>query len=239
MITSLDNKKVKEWTKLHNKKYRENEYLILDENMVNEAFNTGYLKTLIYVGSIPFNFKNNYEVSKEVMERISKTKNKRYIGVGKPISEELVLNKRILILEDLQDPLNIGKCFENAYLFGFETVILSENCADIYHPRCIENAGSSLYKLNICHNNIDELIAKLHENNYGVYATGLKDHSKELYEVENKEKMAFILGNEGSGVKDTTFDICDEVVKIDMHNIDSLNVAMAGAIVMYRFNNIS
>ena len=111
MITSLDNKKVKEWTKLHNKKYRENEYLILDENMVNEAFNTGYLKTLIYVGSIPFNFKNNYEVSKEVMEKISKTKNKRYIGVGKPISEELVLNKRILILEDLQDPLNIGKCF--------------------------------------------------------------------------------------------------------------------------------
>ena len=47
--------------------------------------------------------------------------------------------------------------------------------------------------------------------------------------------MAFILGNEGSGVRESTFEISDEVVKIDMHNIDSLNVAMAGAIVMYRF----
>lgn len=238
MITSLDNKKVKEWTKLHNKKYRENEYLILEEKMVNEAFSNGFLKTLIYVGTVPFDFETAYEVNQEVMDKISKGEGKRYIGIGKPIEERLVLSSRILILEDLQDPLNIGKCFENAYLFGFDTVILSENCADIYNPKCIENARGSLYKLNICHKNIEDLIKLLHDNGYGVYATGLKAHSKELYEVENIDKMAFILGNEGSGVKDTTFDLCDEVVKIDMHNIDSLNVAMAGAIVMYRFNNV-
>lgn len=239
MITSLDNKKVKEWTKLHNKKYRENEYLILIEDMVLEAFNNAYLKTLIYVGEKPFDFENCYEVSKEVMDKISKSENKRYIGIGKQLKEEFKLSDRMLILEDLQDPLNIGKCFENAWLFGFDTVVLSYNCADIYNPKCIENASSALYKLNICHMNIDELIHILHENAYDVHATGLKDHSKELYEVGNKDRMAFILGNEGSGVKNSTFELCDEVVKIDMHNIDSLNVAMAGAIVMYRFNNIS
>ena len=47
--------------------------------------------------------------------------------------------------------------------------------------------------------------------------------------------MAFVLGNEGSGVEEDVFDISDEIVKIDMEHIDSLNVAMAGAIVMYRF----
>ena len=48
--------------------------------------------------------------------------------------------------------------------------------------------------------------------------------------------MAVVLGNEGSGVRSTVFDISDETVKIDMHNIDSLNVAMAAAIIMYRFS---
>ena len=48
--------------------------------------------------------------------------------------------------------------------------------------------------------------------------------------------MAVVLGNEGSGVRQAVFDVSDETVKIDMHNIDSLNVAMAGAIIMYRFS---
>ena len=48
--------------------------------------------------------------------------------------------------------------------------------------------------------------------------------------------MAFVLGNEGSGVEDSIMDICDEIIKIDMCNIDSLNVSMAGAIIMYNFS---
>ena len=68
MITSLDNKKVKEWTKLHNKKYRENEYLILEEKMVNEAFSNGFLKTLIYVGTVPFEFETAYGSSVQTRE---------------------------------------------------------------------------------------------------------------------------------------------------------------------------
>ena len=57
MISSLDNKKVKEWTKLHNKKYRQDEYLILDEDNVRLAYECNYLKTLIYCGDRPFEFK--------------------------------------------------------------------------------------------------------------------------------------------------------------------------------------
>ena len=76
---------------------------------------------------------------------------------------------------------------------------------------------------------------KLKEKGYIIYATGLKENSLFLDEVNKSPKMAFVLGNEGSGVSKEVFDSANETVKIQMHNIDSLNVAMAGSIIMYRF----
>ena len=56
-----------------------------------------------------------------------------------------------------------------------------------------------------------------------------------MHEIKASDHMAFILGNEGSGVSEELMDLSDEVVKIDMRNIDSLNVAMAASIIMYQF----
>ena len=236
MITSLDNKKVKEWTKLHNKKYRGEEFLLLSKELVIAAKENNLLKTLIYVGDIPFEFNEAYEVSKEVLEKISKQKDLEYIGIGLPIKEKSEFKNRVMILEDLADPLNIGRIMEGCYLFGFDSIILTNNCADIYNPKCLNAANEAIYRLNIVHKDIAEAIIELKNEGFKVYATGLKDYSLELYEVKRSEKMAFILGNEGSGVKEETMNSSDEVIKIDMHNIDSLNVAMAGAIIMYRFS---
>ena len=238
MIESLENKKVKFWTKLHQKKYRNNNYLLLSEELVYSAYKNNYLETLIYVDKCPFEFKEAYEVTREVMDKISKEYNLNYIGIGKKIIQKVDYKNRVLLLEDLSDPLNIGRILENAYLFGFDSVILCENAADIYHPKCLEASKGAIYTLNIKRGNIKEEIFKLKENGFIVYATGLKDNTLSLDEVKKSEKMAFILGNEGSGVKEETFKISDETVKIDMHNIDSLNVAMAASIIMYEFSNI-
>ena len=238
MIESLENKKVKAWTKLHQKKYRNDNYLLLSEELVYSAYKNNYLETLIYVDKCPFEFKEAYEVTREVMDKISKENNLNYIGIGKKIIQKVDYKNRVLLLEDLSDPLNIGRILENAYLFGFDSVILSENAADIYHPKCLEASKGAIYTLNIKRGNIKEEINKLKEDGFIVYATGLKDNTLSLDEVKKSEKMAFILGNEGSGVKEETFKISDETVKIDMHNIDSLNVAMAASIIMYEFSNI-
>ena len=236
MITSLDNKKVKEWTKLHNKKYRDEYFLLFDEKTIIAAKENDLLQTLIYVNEQPFEFSDSYEVNQKVMNKISKLDNLKYIGIGKRIKEKNNYSKRVMILEDLQDPLNIGRIINNCYLFGFDSVILSENCADIYNPKCINAANEAFYKINIIHSDINKEINILKENGFKIYATGLKDYSLEMYDVKKEDKMAFILGNEGSGVKEETMSISDDVIKIDMHNIDSLNVAMAGAIIMYRFS---
>lgn len=236
MIESLDNKKVKNWTKLHLKKYRDYNYLILDEKVIDEAYKHDFLDTLIYCGEAPFEFGNSFEVSREVLNKISKTDNLNYIGVGKEIKESSDYQNRVLILDELSDPLNIGRIMESAYLFGFDSIILSENAADIYHPKCLSASKGAIYNLNIKRCDIIMEINHLKEDGFRVYATGLKDNTLSLDEVKISDKMAVVLGNEGSGVRSTVFDISDETVKIDMHNIDSLNVAMAAAIIMYRFS---
>lgn len=238
MIESLDNKKVKNWTKLHLKKYRNEEYLLLDEKLVNEAYKTGYLKTLIYYGDKPFEFNEAYEVSKDVLNKISKKDNLKYIGVGLKIKESSNLSNRIMMLEDLGDPLNIGRIMESAYLFGFTSLIFSNNCADIYNEKCLKASKGAIYHLDIKRCDLNKEIVSLKDKGYKICATGLRDNTISLAKLIPSEKMAFILGNEGSGVKEETFKLSDEVIKIDMHNIDSLNVAMAGAIVMYNFSNI-
>ena len=239
MIESLENKKVKNWTKLHQKKYRNEEFLLLDERNIKMAKEYGFLKTLIYVDKIPFEFRDSYEVSREVLNKISKKDDLNYIGIGKRIDLVKDYKNRVLILEDLSDPLNIGRIMEAAYLFGFDSLLLSKNCADIYHPKCIEASKGNIFRLNIYIGDIPYEIKELKDKGFKIYATGLRDNTLSLDDVIPSSKMAIILGNEGSGVSEETFALADEIIKIDMHNIDSLNVAMAGAIIMYRFANMS
>ena len=236
MITSLDNKTVKELTKLHQKKYREDRFLLLDEDLIKMAYENNYLDTLVYCDDLPFTFDNTIEVSREVLNKISKKENLNFVGVGKHIVENDNYGNRIIILDHLQDPLNIGRIMEAAYLFGFDSVILSEESADIYNDKCLINSKGAIFKLNIIHKNLNEEVINLQNKGYKVYATGLRKKTKELHEVQASDKLAVILGNEGSGVDSHLMDISDEIIKIDMVNIDSLNVGMAGSIIMYYFS---
>ena len=81
MIESLENKKVKAWTKLHQKKYRDEEFLLLDEKLIEAARESGNLKTLVYVGERPFDFEDSYEVSAEVLRKIGKRNDLKYLGI--------------------------------------------------------------------------------------------------------------------------------------------------------------
>ena len=235
MITSLENKTVKELTKLHQKKYREDRFLITNEELVKKAKETGHLLKLIYTGELPFPFEDGLEVSQEVLDKIAKKEGLRYIGVSSLIKEKFEPLKRVLILDHLQDPLNIGRIMEGALHFGFDSLILSEDCADIYNEKCLQNCYGGIYDLNICIGDLSEKIKELKDRDFKVYATALRNDTYDLYDVPFSDRMVFVLGNEGSGVTEEVMRACDGTIKIDMRNIDSLNVGMAASIVMYRF----
>ena len=235
MITSLENKTVKELTKLHQKKYREDRFLITNEELVKKAKETGHLLKLIYTGELPFPFEDGLEVSEEVLDKIAKKEGLHYIGVSSLVKEKFEPLKRVLILDHLQDPLNIGRIMEGALHFGFDSLILSEDCADLYNEKCLQNCYGGIYDLKICIGDLSEKIKELKSRGFKVYATALRNDTYDLYDVPFSDRMAFVLGNEGSGVTEEVMRACDGTIKIDMRNIDSLNVGMAASIVMYRF----
>ncbi len=238
MITSIENKTVKMLTKLHQKKYREDSFLLCDPLLIEQARDHGYLKMLVYCDEKPFEFANSLEVSREVLNKIAKRDDLDHIGVSFLLKDNDDYGDRIVILDHLQDPLNIGRIMEVCDLFGFDSIILSENCADIYNEKCLDNCKGNLYKLKIAHKELIEEIGRLKDKGYYVYATGLRNNTIELYEAKRKERIAVVLGNEGSGVCEEVMDACQQIIKIDMENIDSLNVGMAASIILYYFNSI-
>ncbi len=234
MLTSLSNKRVKEWAKLRQKKYRSEEVLYQGK-VLDAALKEGLIDTLLYTGVLPLPFDGAEEVSPEVMEKVSGHSDIQMLGIGHKLAEKEAEGRRVLLLDSLQDPLNIGTIARTAVLFGFDSVVLSPECADLYHEKALEAAGDSYFRLAVSHRELTGEIARLKDLGYAVYATGLSTNTVPLPEIEAEEKMAFVLGNEGSGVTKEVMDAADRTVKIPMQNIDSLNVAIAATLVMYHF----
>ena len=104
-----------------------------------------------------------------------------------------------MILDDLQDPGNIGTLIRTALAFSFDQVILSDRCVDLYNEKVIRSTQGAIFKLPILNQNLEEAVTSLKEQGVRIYGTSLQN-GRPLNEIEETMKMAFILGNEGSGV---------------------------------------
>ena len=241
-IESLQNERVKNWIKLHQKKYRDETglFLIEEEHLIFEALKQNIVQTIIISedSSDIYKFDNTVIVSRNVIDKISSNVSKvRYIGVCKKIEESFKLEDRILVLDQIQDPGNMGTLIRSALSFGYNQIILSENCVDIYNEKTIRATQGALFYMNIIKKDLIDSIKILKNEGYKVVSLTL-DNSIYLKDLKPSNKMAFILGNEGNGIRKEIQDISDEKVKIEMKEFESLNVSIAGSIAMYMFYNL-
>ncbi len=140
------------------------------------------------------------------------------------------MSKHILILDGIQDPGNMGTLMRSACAFGFETIFIGEGSVDIYNDKVIRSSQGAIFKLNFLFGNPKEFIQSL--KGYQVYGTNvIKGIS--LEQIEKEEYVAVVLGNEGNGISKEVFSIIDKNIYIPMKNTESLNVAIAGSIIMY------
>ena len=133
MITSMQNKTVKELLKLKQKKYRKDYYLVETNHLVEEAIKAKQTNLIISTEPVDLGVEN-LVVSKEIMEKLAFTKTPQPIMARCFIQKDkkLVDGKRYLILDYLQDPGNIGTLIRTALAFGIDQVILSNECVDLY-----------------------------------------------------------------------------------------------------------
>lgn len=240
LYSSVNNEKIKNIKKLKTKKYRDetNLYLVEGEHLVKEAYENKVLEELILLENtnIDINIKTNY-VTKNVLNFISDLDTPNgIIGICKKKENNLQGNK-IVILEDIQDPGNLGTIIRSSVAFNVDTLVLSKNTVDLYNPKVIRATQGMLFKLNIIiENNLEELIKNLKQNNYTIYTTNVKNGNS-LKTIEKKDRIAIIMGNEGSGVSDKLNSLADEYLYIDMNkNCESLNVAVATSIILYELD---
>ena len=243
MIQSVNNEYIKSLTKLKQKKYREEvkQFLAEGEHLVQEAINNGLAVEIFCLDEtkVP---KNNCKVtlvSKAVLEKITFSKTPQSMVAlcnYKNDCLDFTKVKRLFILDGLQDPGNIGTIIRTSLAFGFDGIILSEDSVDLYNDKLLRSCQGANFYLPIIQTNILQCITDLRKNNVSVYATSLRN-AKNIEEIEAQEKMAFVLGNEGNGVKDSTIDCCDGSIYIPISKAESLNVAIAGGIVAFNFKS--
>ena len=238
VYTSIENEKIKNIKKLNKKKYRDEFglYLIEGDHLIIEAIKSNKLQTLILEEGYIFN--SNVEtitVNKKVMKYISELDTpKKIMGICKK-DINTVVGSRIVVLDDIQDPGNLGTIIRSSIAFGFDTILLSNNSVDPYNSKVIRaSQGMNMYT-NIIQCDLKEELKKL--KNYKIYGTSVIN-GKDIKKIEKQEKIAIVMGNEGSGVSEEVQKLCNDYIYISMNsNCESLNVAVAASILMYEINN--
>lgn len=231
MITSVTNSKIKELEKLNKAKYREELGLFLVEgpHLVDEA-----RKLNLLVEAYSLDDKPGYiQLSDNVMKKICSTKTVvSEIGVCKILSNNELTDK-MLILDNIQDPGNMGTIMRSARAFNFKTIILSNGCVDIYNDKVIRSSQGAIFKLNFIKGDLLNIIPNLKD--YDVYGTDVVNGIS-VNEVNKNKKIAVVMGNEGNGVSKEVKDILKKNIYIPINETESLNVGVAASIIMYELN---
>lgn len=235
LYSSVNNPKIKELAKLKIKKYRDkqNLFLIEGKHLVQEAYNSGYLKELLLLENQTLNLsvKTNY-ITENVLKTLSAVETPTgIIGIceKKPMT---LKGTKLLILDSIQDPGNLGTIIRSSVAFSVDTIIINDKCADPYSDKVIRASQGMLFKTNIIQRNLSDFLKEI-KGQIPIFGTKV-DGGKNLNTLEKNSKFAIIMGNEGSGVDKKLLDMCDEYLYIPMNaQCESLNVGVATSIILY------
>lgn len=140
----------------------------------------------------------------------------------------------LMVLDNLQDPGNLGTIVRTAEAAGVTGIILSHDSVDIYNPKTIRSTMGSVYRMPFCYvEDIVETVDQLKYAGIAVYAAHLEGHKP--YEAEDYRKpCAFLIGNEGNGLRDAVAEKADTYIRIPMMGqVESLNAAVAASVLMF------
>lgn len=144
---------------------------------------------------------------------------------------------KILIAESLRDPGNLGTVIRSCYALGIDTLVITDDCAEIYNPRTVRAAMGALFRLptvTVPRSELHSYIKTLRCGGRRVFAAALSDSSKSLLELELHAGDCFVIGNEGHGLCADSIEACDASVIIPMRvGAESLNAAAAATICIW------
>ncbi|QTD41489.1 RNA methyltransferase [Sporosarcina sp. Te-1] len=248
-IESRQNALVKHWLKLiTNKKDRDKsgEFLVEGFHLVEEALKTpGTVLHLIVRDDVelPPQFQEaavqQIEIPTAIAKELSETEHSQgiFAHCRQPQYEEDLFNdwKKLLFIDAVQDPGNVGTMIRTADAAGIDAVIIGHGSADLYNPKTIRSAQGSNFHLPVVKGSLEDWVKRAKTNAIPVLGTGLHE-AKDFQAIQTSTSFALLVGNEGSGVSQELLKEADEVVKIPiLGQAESLNVAVATGILLYAY----
>ena len=240
LITSVNNEKIRELSKLQIKKYRDiqNKFLVEGDHLVNEAYKSGYLLEVFVLDENKYDFNNvdKIIVTPEVMKKLSEQETTPdIIGVCTYINNTLSDSNNLLILDGIQDPGNLGTIIRSAVAFNFD-ILLGSNTVDIYNSKTIRSTEGMIFHINFVKDNIQSFV--MYNDKYDYYIADMNKGVNIKNFNNTGKRVAIIMGNEGNGVSDATRNIINNYVHIgESDKCESLNVGVAASIIMYELGD--
>ena len=240
MISSLDNEKIKKLVKLQMKKYRDlyKEYVIEGEHLIGEAIKANCVIEIFVVEGYEYNADYPITVvSRNVMKKISTMDTpSNVIALCKKIINKNI-GRKILLLDEVQDPGNLGTIIRSSVAFGIDTIILSENTVDLYNPKVLRGTQGMYNFINIFNMNSINAIEDIKSRGISVYGTNVVN-GEDVSSITDKSSYALVMGNEGNGVREEIQMMCDKNLYTKMNdNVESLNVGVATSILLYELGD--
>ncbi|WP_346234645.1 RNA methyltransferase [Lysinibacillus telephonicus] len=248
-IESTQNALVKHWKKLvTTRKEREKtgEFIVEGFHLVEEALKNKEQIVQIIVREgveLPLLWAIDNVVMVEVTDSVAKeiAETETSQGVFAHCKQQQATNedqanwRKLLLVDAVQDPGNIGTMIRTADAAGIDAVVLGKGCADAYNPKTLRSAQGSHFHIPVVRGELMDWIEDLQERDVKVYGTALQD-AIDYTEVEGSQNFALIVGNEGSGIHPQLLDKTDQNVIIPiLGQAESLNVAVATGILLYQF----
>lgn len=245
VIVSPDNKYYKLLKKLDKKKYRDenNIFKAEGEKFLNEGIN--FNKIFVKESKYEY-FNEKYSISNhdnltilkdDLFDEVSTQENSQGIIFlySKNLNNIDDITSDVVILDDIQDPGNIGTIIRTMIATNFKNLILTKGSGDVYNPKTVRATMGGIFKLNIIYETPENIVKFLKEKKYQTIATALHNDSVSYEKIELKEKNAFIFGNEGGGVSDYLIENSDIKAIIPIYGeIESLNVSVASGVFLYK-----
>ncbi|MBO5248677.1 MAG: RNA methyltransferase [Clostridia bacterium] len=239
-ITSAANPYLKEILKIRNHPARERFFLEgtrfveeLPPDCIEEVFTTDLKKHEAFLSSLPQQIPV-YHLSSQGMKKICTAVSEQTIActVTRKESER---PKKLVLLDGVQDPGNVGTIIRTAYAFGFG-VILSSGCANPWSTKALASTAGAFRSCYVEQTaDLPDTVSKLKNDGFTVFATALDETAVSPEEIQFGEKRAVIIGSEGKGISPAVLSAAHKTVFIPMQNpINSLNAASAASIMIYR-----
>lgn len=245
-ISSLSNPIIQYLTTLHksSKRYQNQQFLVEGWYLVEEALKHKAVKTIFLdeneIDNYQFLLAKKVEiflVTKAIIKKISQTVTPQPIVALCNFQQYQVKNQdNFVLLDNIQDPSNLGAILRSCCAFNIEKIFLSETSVDFYNHKVISASKGAIFNLAFEYCDLINLITKLKKEDYYFYGTFLHETKKptQLNVLKFHKKNAFLFGNEGQGINLNLRTLVDENFIIDTTDkVESLNLATSVALTIY------